>query len=353
MNTKKVQEKFLVHLNKAGEVSSELRDLEKKYPFFRVRVPEVSYNLTKDEFELEARLGLNLRAKSKADDDYFFSVGFNGGHDFLRFRSGINLSFPIIEAQESVRCDPFGGFYFVKKFFDTFAPEGKNIEDGSEFGVKLNGEVLIFDDVQGKHKVFRGWTGGYDPSYSYSDSPLNRPYLDMKREWSSDPMGSLEKRINTLKMLFDGINEEAKFEVEKFQPPIPFLDYKSLFRKNIESESFSAFLELENIIHENTKIDGRFEKLINISEDVSPEIVFYDSKSGSSMAVTYYGLEGCKYETKICLPASALSKKSFSRGVWSSTNYKTKEKTVCASSYCSSEEKIPFEIKKCLDLLIK
>ena len=68
------QNKFFNYLDGAKDVMSSLRVLETKYPFFRIQVPTILYNLTKDEFEFEAFFNLNLRAVNRDNPNYFFRL---------------------------------------------------------------------------------------------------------------------------------------------------------------------------------------------------------------------------------------------------------------------------------------
>jgi hypothetical protein len=350
---------FEDHMRDAWEELYWLGELERKYSFFRINAPEIKYEISKNVFEMEVSYELNLHAKYK---DHYIYVDFNGGgHNQLvvTHPKNSNKMF-VMEAQEFIRCDSKLGYKHVYKFFEDNGIINKNKTD---FAIKLNEDILKFDDHNLEHEVFRGWTGGYDPSYTGSTDPMNILNIMLKKDWESRPyMESLERRINTLKMLFDGINKYADFYIQEDVQPIKNVpDFKSKYKEMIKSEYYNFMIDFGKRLGERFKIKLRFEQEVKLTESEFPRLHFYEKNTGILFIVDDTGgYNDTKVMCELNIPKDFSERKKFDTTYLQYTDPITingqttgKEKNMIgAYEYLKSEKDIPKGLEKCLERLM-
>jgi hypothetical protein len=269
-----------------------LGDLEFKYPFFRLDTPKVEYVLNKDIFNLYVSYRLNLSAKN---GEAYLRVDFRTPHNYMQLNSSTkSIKTRRMEAQEEIMCDPHLGYDSVLNFFKNNGAISRNNID---FIIKINDDVLKFDDHGLNHQCFRGWTGGYDPGYGGPDNINNIFSRKQKKKWDVKPYYvSLEKRINTMKMLFDGINSYAGFIVnQNIQPINKIPDFRRIYFDTTTSERFKFMEFLSEDIANKIGAKPNYDVTITISNNL-PRITFFDDDSGVFFFTDYV----CFNEEKIC-----------------------------------------------------
>jgi hypothetical protein len=301
---------FNEHMNDAWEEIYMLGELERKYPFFRINIPNIDYNINKNTFEMNIIYKLNLQAKL---NNNYIHVNFGAGHNYLNVIHTKNIKTCNMEAQEQIRCDQTRGYKAVYEFFKTHGIVDVN---NINFSIKLNKDILLFDDHDLKHQVFRGWTGGYDPSYSNSRELTNIPNIILKEEWDSKPyLESLEKRINSLNILFKGINSYAMFDLEENILPIKKIpNFKEKYEEIIQSEFYMHMQEFGKQLSEHFNLDLKYEQHISLSEEEIPYIGFYDKNKGIQFFIRDIGgYNDMKLTCELYVPKQILKKQDFDR----------------------------------------
>ena len=129
---------------------------------------------------MKTNFDLFLKANDVTNKEATFTVDFNFTHAYLRYDKDVNKRFVRVEAQELMHCDPLQGFSYLQKAIQELRGDEIDVASGNDFRVELNDDVLVFDNRGGKNTSFRGWTGGYDPSYERSRDLLNIGFMHQK-----------------------------------------------------------------------------------------------------------------------------------------------------------------------------
>jgi hypothetical protein len=343
---------FKNNMSRAWKDIYALGDLEFKYPFFRIDIPNVSYVINKNIFKMLVNYRLALSAKK---DDAYFMVDFQAPHNYMFLECIGRINTRTVEAQEGIGCDPKLGYQSVHKFFKD---NGIIMNSNIDYRININDDTLIFDDHDSRHQVFRGWTGGYDPGYGGPDDISNVFPRKLKNGWDAAPYYiSLEKRINTLKMLFDGINSYAKFDVdENIQPITKIPDFKSIYIDTIMSERYSFMESFGSEIADKLGINPEYDITITM-HDTIPRIDFLDDKNGIFFYTDCIEFKDMKGFCELHIPRSKVKIKDFDRtylqyndGDYPEFN-KRKRNMIGVYEYIPSLEDIPIGFKKCLERL--
>jgi hypothetical protein len=348
---------FYDHMNSAWENIYTLEDLELKYPFFRLNIPKVSYVINKDIFKMIVDYSLTLSAKK---DDAYVMVDFRRPHDYMLLRSDGKIKTCMIEAQEEIMCDSKAGYESVRKFFKD---NGVIMKGDIDYNIRINDDILIFDDHNSQHRVFRGWTGGYDPGYGGPDDISNVFSRKLKKGWDTAPYyASLEKRINTLKMLFDGINSYAKFDVDKsIRPTNKIPDFKKIYYDMTASEIYGFMKSFGSDVAGKIGVNPTYDITIMMSGKVPvPRINFIDNKSGIFFYTEWCGLENKMICCELHMPLSNVKVKDFDRTYlqYNEDNYNysweprgTGRNMIGVYEYVNSLEDIPAGLQRCFERL--
>ncbi|HYD03415.1 MAG TPA: hypothetical protein VEC16_03900 [Alphaproteobacteria bacterium] len=284
-----------------------LRNFEDKYPFFRIRKPIVNYN--GQIFDFSSNYNIYLDAAWNGGSIH---VGLNGTHAGIRIMTNRNRKILEIEAQELMRCDPNTGYQYIKRYFED---RGK-IVDNLTYSIKIENDILLFQDYDMKHSIFRGETGGYDPSYTGSLDSFNRDYITRKNKWTGGGFNSLEKRIKSLKKLFDDLVDFSKLEpVKKEIPKIEMPDYKMLYARLAGSQYYKDMIKFAAKLSKELKISDRYDMNVVMNGSSSPDICLTNEDEMTTFRLLFCDVNEAIGTCNLNIPKSLSTKKTFDKRV--------------------------------------
>jgi hypothetical protein len=386
-NIDKEVSEFDNHLKCAVPVVSILDDYShSKYPFFNVEEPTIVKEISKKSFNMHIPFHLNLRLEGESSD--YVQVDFRCPNNYVQLKHNKGRNTLHVEAQEQIYCDNNTGykaiirafidnmqkdFHLIQGFDDSEIKDKYNLfwaENQKYFSTIIDDDVMIFEDHNKKHNVFRGWTGGYYPSERYPAKILTQALENQKKAFeSTDKIQSLEKRINTLKMLFDNIKKISKMkQVNKdknytscgkilLEDMLP--EYAFKFENTLRSKEYSFARKFSSDLKNRLNLEKNIESRILVDQGDYPSTIFYDNISGTAFHIEKIDFGDQKFHCELYVPLKNAKcneenlKHNADKDIFIiHADDMTPQKLATTFEYVGSENDIPSALERCLEKLI-
>jgi hypothetical protein len=361
-----------------------------KYTFFDIDYPLTSKTIGIKQSSMHLPFHMNLRMQSQdKNDEKYVQIDFRTGHNYLMINHNNGYRSLHVEAQEQIYCDKGEGYRAVikefirnsEKNFGHFQgfddPMVKDIydynwaQDQEYFKILMNEDILLFDDHNKKHQSFRGWTGEYDPHERFPADLISMTLEEQKISLgSTDKMKSLEKRINTLKILFDEIKQNSRMQqVDKDDnykssgktilcDILP--EYSFQFENTLRSGNYSFMRKFNSELKNRLKLAKDMDSRIIIDETMHPAIFFQDNSTGAAFYSEYIDSGDDRFHCELHIPLNNAKDKNINSRYNRENDILIvhpdailKKPLAMTFEYVKDEKDIPSALERCMKRIIR